>query len=109
NPDLNEATAINLSPNIIVASCGRNAQNKFANDDSPLVFFCPYGMNSCSLFVLDTSTMEILSFKLPRSVNYSTTCYNYFIVGVHGGEIYVRRATETIVGSKWENTFEICK
>ncbi|GMT25696.1 hypothetical protein PFISCL1PPCAC_16993, partial [Pristionchus fissidentatus] len=50
NPALNESKAINLSPNIIIVNCGRN--NKFANDDSPLVYFCPYQRNSCSLFVL---------------------------------------------------------
>ncbi|GMT17863.1 hypothetical protein PFISCL1PPCAC_9160, partial [Pristionchus fissidentatus] len=63
----------------------------FASDDSPLVYFCPLGWNSCSVFVLDTTTMEILSIKLPRNVNNSTTSYWYWIVGAHGEEITVRR------------------
>ncbi|GMT25694.1 hypothetical protein PFISCL1PPCAC_16991, partial [Pristionchus fissidentatus] len=60
-------TVINLSPNIIVVNTQySNIQKIFADDDSPLVFFCPFESNSCSLFVLDTTTMGILSIKLPR-------------------------------------------
>ncbi|GMT25680.1 hypothetical protein PFISCL1PPCAC_16977, partial [Pristionchus fissidentatus] len=84
-----EGKAINLSPKIIVLKCGD--ATTFDNDDSPLVYFCPIGWNSCSLFVVDTTTMEILSIKLPRQVNNSTTGYWYSVVGVHGGEISVRR------------------
>ncbi|GMT17879.1 hypothetical protein PFISCL1PPCAC_9176, partial [Pristionchus fissidentatus] len=59
--------------------------------------------------VLDTTTMETLTIKWPESVNNSTTNYSYLIVGVHGGEITVRRLTTTKVGDKWEETHEICK
>ncbi|GMT25675.1 hypothetical protein PFISCL1PPCAC_16972, partial [Pristionchus fissidentatus] len=79
----------------------------FANDNSPLVFFCPYEMNSCSLFVLDTTTMEILSLKLQERMNNSIYQY-YFVAGVHEGEITMRRTTRTEVGDKEELTFEIC-
>ncbi|GMT25686.1 hypothetical protein PFISCL1PPCAC_16983, partial [Pristionchus fissidentatus] len=79
------------------------------NDDSPLVFYCQGGWNSCSLIALDTTKMEILSIKLPEPENNPTTNYWYYIVGVHGGEITVRRKTETTVGDKVEFTFEICK
>ncbi|GMT25683.1 hypothetical protein PFISCL1PPCAC_16980, partial [Pristionchus fissidentatus] len=58
--------------------------------------------------VLDTTTMEILSIKFPELDNYSKTYHYYVMVGVHGGEITVRRRTETQVGDKWEFTFEIC-
>ncbi|GMT17876.1 hypothetical protein PFISCL1PPCAC_9170 [Pristionchus fissidentatus] len=104
---LEEATPINLSPNIIDVKCGD--LTIFANDDSPVVYFCPHDRNSFSLFVLDTTTMEILSIKLPERMNYSTYHY-YFIVGVHEGEITVSRSsTTTKVGNKWETTHEICK
>ncbi|GMT17874.1 hypothetical protein PFISCL1PPCAC_9172, partial [Pristionchus fissidentatus] len=100
----------NLSPNIIVVKCS-NA-TIIANDDSPLLFFCASEENSCSLFVLDTTTLETLSLKLPRPVNDSRTKYRYNIVGVHGGEITVKRTK----GEQWvrlyysnQLTVEICK
>ncbi|GMT25436.1 hypothetical protein PFISCL1PPCAC_16733, partial [Pristionchus fissidentatus] len=102
---LNEATAINLSPNIIAVKCG--IVTATANDDSPLVYF--NGKYDFSLFVLDTTTMEILSIKFPRPVNDSTIEYSYNIVGVHGGEITVKRQTKIEEGDKWEMTNEICK
>ncbi|GMT17877.1 hypothetical protein PFISCL1PPCAC_9174, partial [Pristionchus fissidentatus] len=107
NPNLKDKIAINLSPNIIVVKC--SSVINIANDDSPLVYCCQYEMNSCSLIVLDTTTMETLTIKWPESVNNSTTNYSYLIVGVHGGEITVRRLTTTKVGDKWEETHEICK
>ncbi|GMT17878.1 hypothetical protein PFISCL1PPCAC_9175, partial [Pristionchus fissidentatus] len=97
----------NLSPNIIVVKC--SSVINIANDDSPLVYCCQYEMNSCSLIVLDTTTMGILSIKLLRPMDESTVEYYYIIVGVHGGEIIVGRKTVTKVGDKVEDTFEICK
>ncbi|GMT25713.1 hypothetical protein PFISCL1PPCAC_17010, partial [Pristionchus fissidentatus] len=55
-----------------------------------------------------TTTMEILSIKLPERMNNSNYHY-YYIVGVHGGEIAVRRETRTRVGEKEKETYEICK
>ncbi|GMT25723.1 hypothetical protein PFISCL1PPCAC_17020, partial [Pristionchus fissidentatus] len=77
----------NLSPNIIVVKCS-NA-TIIANDDSPLLFFC--ASEESSLFVNEITTLETLSLKLPRPVNDSRTKYQYKIVGVHGGEITVKR------------------
>ncbi|GMT25658.1 hypothetical protein PFISCL1PPCAC_16955, partial [Pristionchus fissidentatus] len=106
NPNLKDKIAINLSPNIIVIKCSK--VTIIANDDSPLVYFCPFDRKSYSLFVLDTTTMEIFSIKLPERMNDSNYHY-YFVGGVHEGEIIVRRRTNTIVGKNLEYTDEICK
>ncbi|GMT25720.1 hypothetical protein PFISCL1PPCAC_17017, partial [Pristionchus fissidentatus] len=79
-----------------------------ANDDSPLVFFFQGGWNSRSFIVLDTTKMKIISIKLQERMNNSTYHY-YFVGGVQGGEITVRRETRTRVGDDLEFTFGIFK
>ncbi|GMT25428.1 hypothetical protein PFISCL1PPCAC_16725, partial [Pristionchus fissidentatus] len=57
--------------------------------------------------VLDTTTMEILSLKLPKTLNDSTRYSYYMVVDVHGGEIDVCRRMNT--EDTWIGTNEICK
>ncbi|GMT25682.1 hypothetical protein PFISCL1PPCAC_16979, partial [Pristionchus fissidentatus] len=56
------------------------------------------------LLVLDTTTLETLSIKLPHPGNYSAC--RYFMVGAHGGEITVKQITTPKEGPQ---TIALCK
>ncbi|GMT25701.1 hypothetical protein PFISCL1PPCAC_16998, partial [Pristionchus fissidentatus] len=105
NTTSTEGTATHLLHNRIVLKFA-NADS-YSNDHSPLVYFCRTPDEP--LLVLDTTTMDTLSIKLPR-MNSSVVSCNYNMVGVYGGEITMRRERVTKVGDdKYEFAYEFCK